>query len=212
MTRETPVAAATDSIQRAQSSEPASAHRVVWAYSAFWFTIAFIPIHVYWALGGTFWLPPAALNPMYKAAVQVGNWGVAVLLAIGALIVLAMAGAVGRRVHPVLVLTPMWIGSVVCLSHAIFGFITKGLYLSGVRDAVNFPELPDVSAATAAAANHTAAVVDIAVFEPWFLIEGLLLLLVGWQFLRTPKGRRRWQMSIIVGAALIDLFGTLLVV
>ena len=47
-------------------------------------------------------------------------------------------------------------------------------------------------------------------FEPWFLIEGTLLLLAGRQFLRTPKARRRWTMSVIAGTALIDVFGILL--
>jgi hypothetical protein len=73
----------------------------------FWFTVAFIPIHVYWAMGGTFWLPATALIPANKPAVQVANWGVAVLLATGAAIVLALARPAGRRVHPALLLAPM---------------------------------------------------------------------------------------------------------
>ena len=139
---------------RAPRYEPS---RPVWAYWAFWVTVAFIPIHVYWAMGGTFWLPAAALIPANKPAVQVANWGVSVLLAIGAAIVLALARPVGLRVHPALLLAPIWIGSVVCVSHAVFGIITKSLYLGGLDGAVNVPALPGASAATAAAANHTSA-------------------------------------------------------
>jgi uncharacterized protein DUF3995 len=213
MTREPLTPAATDSARpatRMSETAPRSS-RPVWAYSAFWFTVAFIPIHVYWAMGGTFCLPAAALIPASKPAVQLANWGVAVLLATGAAVVLALARPAGR-VHPAPLLAPIWIGSVVCVSHAVFGVITKGLYLSGVHGAVNFPALPGASAATAAAANHTAAVLDLAVFEPWFLIEGILLLLVGRQFLPTLTARRRWILSVIIGTALIDVFGTLLAV
>ena len=67
-----------------------------------------------------------------------------------------------------------------------------------------------MSAATAAAQDHTAAVLDLLVFEPWFLVEGLLLLLAGWWSLRAP-GAHRWTVSVLVGAALIDVFGVLLV-
>lgn len=212
MTHKLPMPAATApawSATRGPGTAPPPS-RPVWAYSAFWVTVAFIPIHVYWALGGTFWLPPAALIPANQQATQVANWGVSVLLAIGAAIVLALARPVGRRVHPALLLAPIWIGSVVCVSHAAFGIVTKSLYLAGVHGAVDFPALPGTSVAAAAAANHTAAVLDLAVFEPWFLLEGILLLLAGRQFLQTPKARRRWTMSVIAGTALIGAYGILL--
>ena len=46
--------------------------------------------------------------------------------------------------------------------------------------------------------------------EPWFRIEVVLLLLAGRPFLRTPT---RWAtMPVIIGAALIDVFSTLLAV
>ena len=135
-----------------------------------------------------------------------------VLLAGGAAVVLALSQPIGRRLHPVLLLAPIWIGSVVCVSHAIFGVITKGLYVGGVHGAVNFPVVPGISAATAVAANHTSAVLDLAVFEPWFLVEGALLFLAGRQFLRTTSARLQWTASIIIGTALIDAVGALLAV
>jgi hypothetical protein len=197
----------TSSVRLRRMTPPPS--RPVWAHSVFWFTVAFIPIHVYWAMGGMSWLPAAARLPANRPAVQVANWGVAVLLATGAAIVLALARPAGRRVPAAFLLPPIWTGSVVCVSHAIFGMITKGLYLSGVHGAVDFPAVPG---AGAAAAYHTSAVLDLAVFEPWFLIEGVLLLLAGRQFLRTPASRHLWTMSVIIGVALVDVFGTLLAV
>jgi hypothetical protein len=128
---------------------------------------AFIPIHVCWAMGGTFWLPAAARIPANKPAVQVANWG--------------RRPAGDRRGYRARAGAPRGPpgSSCVAVGADLDRVITKGLYLSGVHGAVNFPALPGVSAATAAAANHTSAVLDLAVFEPWFLIEGVLLLLAG---------------------------------
>jgi hypothetical protein len=53
----------------------------MWACSAFCVTVAFIPIHVYRATGGTFLLPAAAKNPDTESAVQVAYWTTAALLA-----------------------------------------------------------------------------------------------------------------------------------
>jgi hypothetical protein len=70
--------------------------------------------------------------------------------------------------------------------------------------------VPGVSAATAAAKNDLSAVQDLVVFEPCFVVEGVLLALAAWQFIRTPAGRRTWSMSMIVGIVVIDVFGALL--
>jgi hypothetical protein len=129
---------------------------------------------------------------------------------IGAVLVLALNHPIGRRVRSWMLLVPIWIGAVVCVSHGIYGFATKALYLSGRHGAVNFPVVPGVSAATAAAKNHLSAVQDLVVFEPCFVVEGVLLALAGWQFIRTPAGRRTWSMSMIVGIVAIDVFGALL--
>jgi hypothetical protein len=192
-------------------------HGTAWAYAAFWFTLLYIPIHAYWALGGAWGLPASVaphgardVSPATQSAMRVANGGVCVLLLIGAVIVLALASPWGRRVHPSLLLVPMWIGSVVCVSHGVYGFITKGLYVMGVHGAVEFPEVTGVSAATAAAKNHTSAVLDLVAFEPYFLMEGVLIALATRQFLRTPAARRRWTTTIIIGTLVIDAFGALL--
>ena len=65
-------------------------------------------------------------------------------------------------------LTPMWLGSVVCLSHGLYGLATKGLYAAGVHSAVSWPE------PLTAAQKNLAALRDLGVFEPWFLVQGLL--------------------------------------
>jgi hypothetical protein len=93
-------------------------------------------------MGGTSWLPAAALIPANRPATQ-ANWGVSILLAIG-------------RGEP---------------------------YVSGPGP-------------------HRVRTL--------FLVEGVLLLLAGRQFVRTPKARRRWTISVIAATALVDVFGLVL--
>jgi hypothetical protein len=47
-------------------------------------------------------------------------------------------------------------------------------------------------------------------FEPWFLLEGVLLALAGWQHARTARGRRRWVAGISGGTLVLLLFGLML--
>jgi hypothetical protein len=61
--------------------------------------------------------------------------------------------------------------------------------------------------------KNTAAARDLMVFEPWFLLEGVLLGLAGHQFLRTAAARRRWTAALlaaIAAIAVIDVFGVAL--
>ena len=182
--------------------------RRLWVHLTFLFTLLFTALHVYWAVGGTWGLPLLALHN--KEAVQATNWVVSALMLAGAFLVLAMLHPLSRRVAPWLVLGPVWVGSVVCVSHAFYGFVTKGLYLAGREDAVDFPVVPGVDPATAADHNHLSAVHDILVFEPCFLVQGVLLALAGWQFVRTSAGRRRWTVSLVAGVLLIDVYGIVL--
>ncbi len=172
------------------------------------FTILFTALHLYWAVGGSWGLPLAAQQD--EALTKLANWVVSVVMLVGAVWVLALNHPVGRRVPAWVLLVPVWVGAVVCASHAVFGLVTKSLYLSGYHGAVDFPVVPGVGTAEAAGANHLAAVQDLLVFEPCFLVQGLVLALAAWQFVRTPDGRRRWSMSLAVGIVVVDVFGALL--
>ncbi|MFJ2722639.1 DUF3995 domain-containing protein [Streptomyces sp. 6-11-2] len=165
-------------------------------------------LHVYWAVGGTWGLPLLARHN--KSAVQAVNWVVSALMLFGALFVLALNRRTGSRVRAWVLLVPMWIAAVVCVSHALYGFVTKALYLSGRHGAVDFPVVPGVGTAEAAEANHLSAVQDLLVFEPCFMVQGVVLALAAWQFIRTRSGRRKWWTSLAVGIVVIDVFGALL--
>jgi hypothetical protein len=182
--------------------------RPSWVHAAFAFTLAFMLLHLYWAVGGTWGLPLMETSSM--PAVQAANWAVSVIEVAGAVVILSLNYPVSRRVPAWTLLVPLWIAAVVCLSHAVYGFVTKGLYLGGWHGAVDFPSVPGVSAATAAERHHLSAVQDLVVFEPCFLLQGALIALAAWQFVRTPARRRAWTMSVIVGSVVIAVFGALL--
>ena len=134
------------------------------------------------------------------------NLAVSVLLACGAAFLYGLTRPWSRRPPALLMLAPVWAGAVMCLSHGLFGMATKSLYAAGVQSAVSWP------GHLTAAQKNLAALYDLGVFEPWFLIQGLLLALAGHWFARTATGCRQWTLSLAAGIVLIDAFGIALAV
>jgi hypothetical protein len=169
-------------------------------YLAALVALAGIPIHLYWALGGTWGLPGGAAT-VGLPGLRATNAIVSVLLAVGAALIFGLSRPWARRLPALVMLTPLWLGAVVSISHGLYGMVTKGLYVAGAHSAVSYPE-----PLTAAQKDH-ATLLDLGMFEPWFLLQGLLLVLAGRWFARTAGGRRRWTLSLIAGVVLVDAFG-----
>lgn len=176
------------------------------AYLAALAALAAIPIHLYWALGGTWGLPGGAADADLPG-LRATNAAVSVLLACGAAFLYGLTRRWSRRLPAFLMLAPVWAGSVVCISHGLYGIVTKGLYAAGIHAAVSWPER-----GLTAAQKNLAALHDLVLFEPWFLIQGLLLALAGHWFARTATRRRGWTLSLAAGIVLIDVFGIALAV
>jgi uncharacterized protein DUF3995 len=176
------------------------------AYLAAAAALAGIPIHLYWAAGGTWGLPGGA-TAADPAGLQATNVAVSVLLACGAAFLYGLTRPWSRRPPAFLMLAPVWAGSVVCISHGLYGIATKGLYAAGMHAAVSWPEH-----GLTAAQKNLAALYDLALFEPWFLIQGVLLALAGHWFACTATRRRRWTLSLAAGIVLVVAFGTALAV
>ncbi len=174
------------------------------AYLAALVALADIPVHVYWAAGGTWALPGGAATAQLPGLRET-NLAVVVLLACGAAWLVGLTTNWARRLPAALVLAPVWAGAVICLSHSMFGLATKSLYLAGVRSATSWPEHGLTPAQKTSAALH-----DISIFEPWFLLQGLMLAWAGHQFAATTAGRRRWAWSLIAGTVLVEAFGLIL--
>jgi hypothetical protein len=175
------------------------------AYLAALAALSGIPVHLYWTLGGTWGLPGGAAAADLPG-LRVTNVAVSVLLACGAAFLYGLTRPWSHRPPALLMLAPVWAGAVVCISHGLFGIVTKGLYAAGMRSAVNWP------GHLTAAQKNLAALHDLAVFEPWFLIQGLLLALAGHWFARTATRRRRWTLSLAAGIVLVGAFGIALAV
>ncbi len=174
-------------------------------YLAALLALADIPIHLYWALGGTWGLPGGAATAGLPG-LHAANAIVSVLLAVGAALLFGLTRPWTRRPPAPVMLALIWPGSVVCISHGLYGLATKGLYAAGAHSAVSWPE------SLTAAQKNLAALLDLAVFEPWFLLQGMLLMFAGRWFARTAAGRRWWTLSLIAGAVLAVAFGVALAV
>jgi Protein of unknown function (DUF3995) len=173
------------------------------AYLAALAAVAGIPVHLYWALRGT-WGYPGGTATAGLPGLRAVNLVVSALLACGAVYIYGLTRPWARRPPAPLMLAPVWAAAVVCVSHGLFGIATKGLYLAGVKSAVNWPEH-----ALTAGQNNLAALHDLAIFEPWFLVLGLLLALAG-RWFAGPTASRRWTLSLVAVIVLIDAFGVAL--
>ena len=101
--------------------------------------LAAIPVHLYWALGGTWGLPGGAATADLPG-IHATNLAVSVLLACGALFLLGLTRPWARRAPVMLMLAPEWAARW-CASHALFGIAAKGLYVAGVHAAVSWPSM-----------------------------------------------------------------------
>ena len=175
------------------------------AYLAALAAVAGIPVHLYWALGGT-WGYPGGTATAGLPGLRAVNLVVSAVLACGAVYLYGLTRPWARRRPALFVLAPVWAAAVVCVSHGLFGIATKGLYLAGVKSAVSWPEHGLTTAQKNLAALH-----DLAIFEPWFLVLGLLLALAGRRFAGSAPSRR-WTLSLVAVIVLVDAFGVALAV
>jgi hypothetical protein len=139
--------------------------------------------HLYWGLGGT------AGHQVYKpSADDESIWAAANLFAFA---LMAFAGVLGfallRATKPSLVrlvlLGIVGAGSAIAASHGIFGMAFRGASVLGISDVDGVPF--DIH-------QHAWVLWDMLVIEPWFLVEGLLLGLVGYQAQTSPRRRTLW--------------------
>jgi hypothetical protein len=173
-------------------------------------TLINIPIHAHWALGGTFLLP-ASSQMVAANDLRAVNWAVSLILLAGAAAIWTLP-SFRRTDRPPRRLTKLYfetvvffigVGAVVCISHALFGFLTKGLYIAGLY-AVDFP------GALTEHQKWSAAVIDLLVFEPWFLLEGIMLAAVGWAVQPTARRKRIWLAIVGTVTVLLLAMGIIL--
>ncbi|MFJ8063637.1 DUF3995 domain-containing protein [Psychrobacillus sp. NPDC096426] len=163
----------------------------IWAgIAVFLWSNAYMLPHLYWALGGRrglFLLKPSVAT---SSQFELINWL--------ALPIFILAGFVGlgfiyigkSKILRSLLLSITVLGCSIATSHGIFGIVYRVLQTTdviGLEDG-RFNIHDDIY-----------VVWDMVIFEPWFLIEGILLAVVGWCFLKGVRSRRIWLGVCILG-------------
>jgi hypothetical protein len=139
--------------------------------------------HLYWGLGGT-----GGFSAYRPSALNTGIWEAAHLFAFA---LITFAGLLGFGLErtmdrPV----PRWVllaiagaGCAIATAHGVYGIGFRALALAGVSDVDGEPF--DLS-------EHGWVLWDLLAIEPWFLVEGVLLGLVGYLAQRSAEAKARW--------------------
>jgi hypothetical protein len=81
-------------------------------------------------------------------------------------------------------------GCSLATSHGIYGIINRILQITGGVE---------LEAGLFNINEHAYVLWDLVLFEPWFVIEGILLGLVGWFYLGKQPDRRIWGVGCVLG-------------
>jgi DNA-binding NarL/FixJ family response regulator len=133
-------------------------------YVGLCWALSFIPVHVYWAFGGLM-RSIGIIKPIEPAA----NWGACLLIAGAGLTCLSLTLSWGTAVPRGLRLGVAWVGGCFAVAHALVFSTVCALQLAGAigvshADGLTASQLHDYDWA------------NLAYFEPWFAVMGLLLI------------------------------------
>jgi hypothetical protein len=175
---------------------PSSDHLPRFAIALAGWSLIYLVPHLYWALGGTAGF--SALKPSAVALTdwQAINWAATVVLAIPALIAAGLSRARPGWLRTGLLLSCL-LGAAIATAHGLYGIVYRFLTLAGVVD---------IDGQAFDASRHGWVLWDLLVFEPWFLVEGLLFVGIGWAASR-PASRRRWLVSCALAVTLATISG-----
>lgn len=173
----------------------------LFGYALFIWSIAYMLPHLYWAFGGKMGLsllkPNLAESPQWEIINLVASIFLTVAGFLGILLIYYKKQGFIKWILLGVTLT----GCSLATSHGIYGIIYRMLQIFGFigSDLGIF----DIH-------NHSFILWDLILFEPWFLIEGILLGLVGWYYLNRSNSKKVWLLLCIVGTLIgliTGLFG-----
>ncbi|TVX96679.1 DUF3995 domain-containing protein [Cohnella terricola] len=163
-------------------------------YAVFIWSVAYMLPHLYWAMGGKLGLsilkPGISESPQWEMI----NWVASVFLTAVGLLGITLIYLRKRKLLSWSLLAVLLAGCSVATSHGIYGIGYRILQITGVIGI----ELESFNAK-----QHVFVLWDLFIFEPWFLIEGILLGILGWCFMNNPRHRRIWLTLCTIGV----LFG-----
>lgn len=162
-----------------------------WAgYAVFVWSIGYMLPHLYWALGGTFGFftlkPEVAVSPQLKMI----NWVASGFLTAVGFLGIIMIYLKERKFLSWLLLAVILAGCSVSTSHGMYGVIYRILQITGVAE---------LEAGPFNAKEHAYVLWDLFFYEPWFLIEGILLATLGWCYMNKQRDRRIWLTLCTIG-------------
>jgi hypothetical protein len=171
-------------------------------YAGLVWALAYIPIHIYWALGGS-----AAFLGLVRTNTdfQIANWGASIVLLGAGLTAFALVRPWGRLLPRWGLLGAAWIGVVAGSLHAVAFSTVAALRLTG-RMVV--PDYTDVL--------RGADIWNLVAFEPWFLIMGVFLAVAAVQNVRLFRGQpkpaggrvlRAVSATLVLSGLVVVLYG-----
>lgn len=166
---------------------------------AAWSVLYVVP-HVYWALGGD-----AGFSLLRPSATRLDEWEqinaiASVVLLLPALIAVGLVRHATRGWLRTGLLGASVVGASIAASHGLYGIVYRSLNLAGVVA---------VDGRTVSASDDPWVLWDLVLFEPWFLIEGLLFVALGWTAHSTKASKRRWLVLCLIGIAMATVSGLL---
>jgi hypothetical protein len=174
-----------------------------WAgYAGLVWALAYIPLHIYWALGGSAaFLGMSGTNTDF----QIANWGASIVLLGAGLTALALVRPWGRLLPRWGLVGVAWIGAAAGILHAVAFCAIAVLRLTGVMTVPGYTEQ-----------FRNADLWNLAVFEPWFLLMGVFLAIAAIQHVRLFRGQpkpaggpvpRAVSAALTLGGVVVVLWG-----
>lgn len=163
----------------------------------FAWALGYVPIHVYWALGGR--STPIGITGQ-QSGFRMANWGACVVIVGAGLTCLALTRRWGAVLPSALRRGTAWTGGVFALAHWALYSTFCGLRLAG---AVGYP----TDGRLTERQLHNFDWANLGYFELWFAVMGVLLIVCArrdkaLQVLRRTTGRGRPSIAVRVGTAL----------
>lgn len=178
-------------MDRYSLTQPTRSRSLVWSgYAVGIWSFAYMLPHLYWALGGK--LGESILKPdlVYSIDFEWINGVASVFLTAAGLLGLAFIYFNRGRYTRYPLLFIAWAGCSLSASHGIFGMVYRLLQIRGVVD---------LESGSFDIHKDAYVVWDLVLFEPWFVIEGILLGIVGWFYLEKTRSRKVWLAACLFG-------------
>ncbi|MDQ2744951.1 MAG: DUF3995 domain-containing protein [Chloroflexota bacterium] len=147
-------------------------------YAASAWAFVFAAISFYWAAGGTAGsatIGAAITNQAHDPTFIAVLWGTGALKALGGLLALALVHPWSRSFPRRLLLIAAWAGGILMALYGGASWVQEALMIVGV---ISIP----------AGLGHTAALWHVLLWDPWWLLGGLLFIATAWSHSRRTYG------------------------